>query len=237
MLLRDMPKTSARRLRELHGESLADQSRELIRAAIIGGAFRPGERVTIEQVAAELGVSRTPVREALKALEGDGLVRLIPHRGAIVEAVAGEELAHRYNIRAMLEGYAAQLACTAAEDGLAEELEANCEAAAALHVLPAGGEPAARELADLNIAFHQAIRDASGSRTLVRLFGSLQNPRKYTMSFWSDEARRFEALAAHDRIAAAIRAKRPAQARRLMEDHLRSASTVPPPAGERDGAA
>jgi DNA-binding GntR family transcriptional regulator len=208
---------AVRRLDEVREVSLADKARESIRTAILDGSLRPSERLTIEQLASELGVSRTPVREALKALEGDGLVRLLPHRGVVVEPVAREELFHRYEIRAMLEGYAAELACRADAAGVAALLEANCDELAAL--AEHAGDHATR-LAELNQGFHAIIREASGSRTLIRLLASLRNPLSFTLSYWSDAARRQASLAIHREIAAAFRAKRPKLARRLTERHL-----------------
>jgi DNA-binding GntR family transcriptional regulator len=219
-----MARVRQRRLREVRGESLADQARERIRAAVLEGALRPGERLTIEELAAELGVSRTPVREALKALEGDGLVRLLPYRGAVVESVAREELSHRYTIRAMLEGYAAELACAAEAPRLARELERNCdELAAAAESAAAGDLARARRLAELNARFHDLIREASGSRTLARLLDTLRNPVAYTLSYWSEPARRGVSIECHRAIAGAFRAGRPRDARRLMEQHLLTA--------------
>ena len=73
-------------LSKLQSDSLADKARDMIRAAIFEGHIQPDERLTIEHIAAQLGISRTPVREALKALETDGIVKLLPNRGAIVQS-------------------------------------------------------------------------------------------------------------------------------------------------------
>ena len=108
--------------------SLPDQAREMIRSAILEGVLKPDERFTIEDIAARLGISRTPVREALKALEVDGMVRLLPHRGAVVESYAYAEIQNRFAITAMLESYAAELAVLAEPHTLADKLQANCDA-------------------------------------------------------------------------------------------------------------
>ncbi len=68
------------KLGTISNQSLADQARDLIRQAIYEGKIGPEERLTIERLAADFGISRTPVREALKALETDGIVRMHPHR-------------------------------------------------------------------------------------------------------------------------------------------------------------
>src|SRR4051794_8198488 len=98
---------AARRpLSRLTDTSLASRAKDLIRAAIFEGKIRPEERLTIERIADELGISRTPVREALKALESDGVIQLLPRRGAIVARFSRQEIFDRYTVRAMIEGYA-----------------------------------------------------------------------------------------------------------------------------------
>lgn len=216
-----MPLTASPRVEQVQNTSLAEQAREQVRAAILDGSMRPGERLTIEQLAAELGISRTPVREALKALEQDGLVHLLPHRGAVVESVALDEIYHRYTIRAMLEGYATELACKADAARIGGELEANCDALEALAKRAKPADPeATRRLAEINRDFHATIRDGSGSRTLARLLETLRTPVAYTHSHWSDPERRQASLEIHRQIADAFRRGKPRIARRQMERHL-----------------
>lgn len=211
-------------LPQARGVSLADQARETIRSAILDGSFQPGERLTIERLAAELGVSRTPVREALKALEGDGLLRLIPHRGAVVAPFARDEVYHRYAIRAMLEGYAAELACRREVGALADELEAHCSELRALVERADQGEPVeTSQFADLNRDFHRAIREGSGSATLIRLLRGLSNPLSFTLAHWSDPVLRRSSLESHVEIAAAFRSRDAQAARQLTEHHLLAA--------------
>ena len=206
-----------RRLNQVSGVSLADQARESIRTAILDGTLAPEERITIEQLAAELGISRTPIREALKALEGDGLVQLLPHRGAVVTRFARDELDHRYSVRAMMEGYAAELACRADAPGMADVLQANCARAEELAAGPAGDITG---LVELNRDFHVAIREGAHSPTVKRILDQLRNPTAFSIGYWSDAERRRNSLEAHAGIAAAFQADDPATARRLTERHL-----------------
>ena len=99
---------------------------EIIREAIIDGRLAPGQRLKEEELARELGISRTPVREALVILEGEGLVESVPKRGASVRAYAADDLDDMYQLRALLEGYAARRAATriSAED--VGRLEESC---------------------------------------------------------------------------------------------------------------
>jgi DNA-binding GntR family transcriptional regulator len=204
--------------------SLADQAYEMIRGAILESVLKPNERFTIEEMAARLGISRTPVREALKALQGDGMIRLLPHRGAMVERYAHDEIHNRYIIAAMLEGYAAELAAHADAAGLADRLEANCaELDRLCQTVDASSEEDIRKLTELNREFHNLIRQASSSQTLLRLLASLRQPTSYTMHYWQDADCRAISQDIHRKIAAAFRSGDPAAARALVEQHLRDA--------------
>jgi len=95
-----------------------------LEAAIISGRLQPGERILSEVVAAELGLSRMPVREALQALEAAGLVTLRPNRGAVVAELAAEHVAELLEMREVLEGLAARLAARRATPAEIEDLDA-----------------------------------------------------------------------------------------------------------------
>ena len=206
------------RFAQVSGVSLAEQARESIRTAILDGTLAPEARITIEELAGELGISRTPIREALKALEMEGLVQLLPHRGAIVARFARDELDHRYSIRAMLEGYAAELACSADPDGMAAALDSIC--ARAEELLDHPDLKGVSELVDLNMKFHATIREGARSPTLERLLDQLRNPVGFSMAYWSDARRRHTSHEMHVQIADAFKAADPVRARQLTERHL-----------------
>jgi DNA-binding GntR family transcriptional regulator len=211
----------AKRLKRLQEVSLAEEARESIRTAILDGSLRPGEKLVIEQLAEELGISRTPVREALKALEVDGLVGMRRHSGAYVEAIGDREIAHRYAIRALLEGYAARVACRADSQAMADRLEANCrELESAAAALDRGEATEVAALVELNSRFHATIREGSGSATVERLLNSLRNPVSFSTSYWAQPELRRASLATHAEIAAAFRRDEPEEAERLVERHL-----------------
>src|SRR5437867_6791605 len=89
---------------------------ELIRQAILDGRLEPGSRLKEEELARELGISRTPVREALLMLQAEGLVDAVPNRGAMVRVHTPEDLDDLYQLRALLEGYAARRAALRISD-------------------------------------------------------------------------------------------------------------------------
>lgn len=210
-------------IRTLNEVSLADQAYEMIRNAILEGELKPEERFTIEKMASQLGISRTPVREALKALENDGYLRLLPHRGAMVETYAFDEMGHRYHIAAMLEGYAAEQACMNRNDELLATLRRNCEKLDRLCEKPSFSAQDVRKAHELNQEFHGAIREASGSQTLTRLMATLRQPTSYSMRYWGSNEGRAASVKIHREIFEAFERGDCLAARALAEKHLTDA--------------
>src|SRR5512138_3518979 len=89
---------------------LSEDIAESIKAAIIKGKFRPGEKISEGDLAQSMGVSRTPLREAFRKLENEGFIQIIPRKGAMVTQVSAEEAADLYEVKCTLEGLAARLA-------------------------------------------------------------------------------------------------------------------------------
>ncbi len=211
-------------LQKIFAASLADQARDMIRDAIFEGKIKPEERLTIERIAADLGISRTPVREALKALEADGIVSILPNRGAVVRRFDSDELRDRYSVRSQLEGYAGELACRRDGGALATLLEENCNAMKPLLARARSGLlEDISALVELNMRFHEHILAASGSALVTRILIGLQMPVAYRLYHWRDHGRRQAALDFHRQIAAAIRARKPARVRQLLDAHILAA--------------
>src|SRR6516162_7205711 len=100
---------------------------ELIREAILDGRLPPGQRLKEEELARELGISRTPVREALLILQAEGLVDAAPNRGAVVRSHAAADLEDLYQLRALLEGHATRRAAANITQAAVEGLWASCD--------------------------------------------------------------------------------------------------------------
>jgi DNA-binding GntR family transcriptional regulator len=145
--------------------SLPEEVATRIRADIFAGRLRPGERINQDELAESMEVSRVPIREALIALEREGLVRIVPRRGAFVWELAPEELGDQYEIYGIVSGMAAE---RAAEGLGAEQLEALRDL---IDRMDAEADPA--ELERLNSRFHEIVNRASGSRRLTWLLGLL----------------------------------------------------------------
>jgi DNA-binding GntR family transcriptional regulator len=188
---------------------------EVIREAIIDGRLAPGERLKEEELAGELGLSRTPIREALAVLQAEGLVDTAPNKGATVRSHDAEDLDDLYRLRALLEGYAASRAATKMEQEQVAELFASCERFEAL----ADGDVA--PLVKENMHFHSTIVDAAASGRVAELVRKvIELPLVYRSYIWySPEQRRISAHF-HRQIAVAIEARDADRAESLMKEHV-----------------
>lgn len=104
--------------------TVEDMTQSFVREAIIQGVFPPGHRLNLDTIAAALGVSRMPVRASLRQLEGEGLLRIHPYRGATVSVLQPHEIAEIYELRVLLEGYLLEQAMARLDDEALDELEA-----------------------------------------------------------------------------------------------------------------
>lgn len=188
---------------------------DLIREAIIDGRLAPGERLKEEELARELGLSRTPIREALAVLQVEGLVDTTPNRGATVRSHDAEDLDDLYRLRAVLEGYAAARAATRMGQDDVAELFASCERFEAI----ADGDAA--PLVKENMYFHGSIVDAAASRRVAGLVRKvIELPLVYRSYVWySPEQRRISAHF-HRQITVAIEARDADRAESLMKEHV-----------------
>ncbi|MBU2957812.1 GntR family transcriptional regulator [Paracoccus sp. 1_MG-2023] len=183
---------------------------------IVDGRFQPGDRIDPEAIAADYGCSRTPVREALQALEASGLLIVQPKRGTFVAKLGVTELMERFELMAEMEGFCARLACRRADDQDHARIQASlmaCETAA-----HAGDSD--RYYAE-NTEFHQAIYHAAHNAFLevetLRLQAILQPYRRRQLQA---RGRVRTSLDEHRRIAHAIRDGDEAEAGRIMQDHV-----------------
>ncbi len=171
-----------------------------LRREIATGGLRPGEQVLQEQLAERFGVSRVPLREALKILEGEGQVTYHAHRGYFVAELSVTDLVEVYRIRALLEAEAVRVGVGAATD---EQRAAIDEHRVACEVAAAAGDLAAMSAA--NRAFHFALYDTSGMPRLVRMIRLCWDATDvYRFVYYADEAHRATVLKEHRRIAEAF---------------------------------
>jgi DNA-binding GntR family transcriptional regulator len=216
---------------------LVDRLAATIRARILSGELVSGERLRQESLATEFGVSRTPVREALRQLQSGGLVIVQPNRGAIVHGPSPGEIRDAYAVRGELEGFAAELAVTHIRDGQLELLrDAERLFRRAIEEViddrRRGVEQHWSTESDwerANNQFHQVIQDASGNQQLVAAIAHLHQsfPRVLTWTALSHSSHLLaENVEEHHRVLDAIERRDPGDARREMTAHVRSAGEL-----------
>jgi len=192
---------------------------DAIREAILDGTLAPGERLMEAQLAEELGVSRTPVREAIRQLELAGFVVMIPRRGAYVADISLKDVAEVFEIRGALEGLAAALAAERASDEEIEQLErllveiANCVE-----------EKDVNRMVELDTRFHDYLYKASRNERLGQILSSLREQiQRFRTRTLSNPARMRVALEEHRSLVEALAARDAEAAARAASQHIESA--------------
>jgi DNA-binding GntR family transcriptional regulator len=195
---------------------------EQVRAAIVENRYPPGQRLVEQRIAEELGLSRTPVREALRLLEAEGLVVSERNRGAMVRPLSATEVADLYGLRIKLESYAVEVATERATE---EELGALVTAADAFSEVRARGDLDAlvrvRALHDANRRFHDTIITAARHRRLESMLArTVDIPLVFRafQSFGAAEIERSDTF--HHLIAEAMVRRDAARAAALMAEHI-----------------
>ncbi|MDY6876637.1 MAG: GntR family transcriptional regulator [Chloroflexota bacterium] len=149
-------------------KSLREAALSAIRQAISGGKLKPGQRLVESDIAEQMGISRAPVREALRQLETEGLVVSESHRGTFVTKVSATDLWEIYTLRAAIEGLAVRLVTEQAS----EETQARLQQAVA-DMTQAAHEGDLSRLAALDMAFHETLCRASGHSRLLATWLSM----------------------------------------------------------------
>jgi len=195
----------------------SDSAASLLRAEILNGSSAPGELLAESAVAKRLGVSRVPVREALFALEREGLVEFSPTGRAFVKALTPQDFEELYVLRLALEPLASRLAAPALKTNLAK-LEKNLSATRRARSV--------QDVTRLDLEFHQLILEASGNARLMKLWRSLRGE----LELWLGRLHRShqlqtqetlkETVDAHQSIVEAFRSQSPATCERLMREHI-----------------
>jgi DNA-binding GntR family transcriptional regulator len=202
--------------------SLREMVAERLREAILDGTLRPGQRIMDAEVAAKMGISRSPVREALRQLEVDGLVRSIPNKGTSVRLLSEADLAELYGIRAVLEGLAAAWACEHMSSSGRERLWQLSRDMLAL--LPFRSEEDRLHFLRLDVEFHQLLVAASRSKQLEVILSGISYQIRMIMAATTTAARALtQSAAEHQQVAEAIAAGDAERAERVARGHVSGA--------------
>jgi DNA-binding GntR family transcriptional regulator len=208
-------------LRDAGQESEPAGVLEQLRALILTGEYGPDERLVEEQLAERLGVSRTPVRQALTMLEAEGLVEIAPNRGATVCSFSTEDVWDIYDLRAVLEGHAARRAAgriTTGELARLRELTGEMEGLAGRFE---DHEEEIRTLVGLNQEFHGTIVEASRNTRLQRLINrTVEIPLMFKAFFWYTPHERIISNHYHRQILEALERGDADRAEIIMREHV-----------------
>lgn len=206
--------------RERNG-SRSDIAYSTLRAAIHSGRFRPGERMREADLATWLGISRTPVRDALKRLESDGLLVAAPRRGLIIAQLDQQQVSELYAVRDVLEGLAGRLAAqhaTSAEIGAMRELIER-------QARTRRDDTAA--LARLNGLFHDVVYRAARNRYLIDVHDGFESSLALLpgTTYMAPE-RPVSALREHTRLVDAIERRDTEKAEAIARGHIRAGERI-----------
>ncbi len=198
---------------------LARMIREEVLAAILSGELQPGQRITEPAIAAKLGVSRVPVREALRELESAGMVESRKHTGVFVRQLSPQETADLYELRAVLDAFAGKRAAENPAPKLIKALKTQLaemdKAAATANISAYYGA---------NLRFHWEIVSASGNAQIIEVYrGIVQKLHLARLTNLSSSAGIETSVREHRAIFDAIRLAKPADCETLMAHHVKAA--------------
>lgn len=187
-----------------------------LRQAILRGELKPGERLMEIQLANKLGVSRTPIREAIRKLELEGLVLMIPRKGAEVADITEKSLRDVLEVRKVLEELSVQLACEKmTEDEIAELKVAAEEFKKALKSTDV------TDIAEADVHFHDIIYTASGNQKLIQLLNNLREQMyRYRVEYLKEEAAYPKLIAEHEALIQCIKDREKEEAMKIMCRHI-----------------
>lgn len=201
---------------------LRDVVFQSLRRAILKGEMEPGERLMEIHLAKRLGVSRTPIREAIRKLELEGLVVMIPRRGAVVASITEKDMRDVLEVRRTLEMMAVEVACDRIS---AQDLKRLKEAAGEFERSRDSGDII--QMAQADMAFHEIIYNATGNLRLVNILSNLREQMyRYRMEYLKDTSGYDRLRAEHARIYQGICEKNKEMARQAIQEHIDNQETA-----------
>ncbi len=206
-------------MEEHQDHSLGGRVFQKIREDILNGKYKENDELRENTIGKELGVSRTPVREALRQLELEGLVAIIPNRGAYVTGISHKDIWDIYKIRSMLEGLCARWATKNITEAQIDELEETILLSEFQMKKESGFN--AEQVAALDGRFHAILYDASGSRILSHVLTDFHNyvqTARRTSIVSEDRARK--SIREHRQILRAIHDRDAEMAEQLANEHI-----------------
>lgn len=205
---------------ENYSNSLRKKVFYQLQNAILNGIYEPGESFTETKLSEELGVSRTPIREAIRQLELEGLVQSIPNKGAIVTGITAQDIEDIYTIRMLIEGLAARWAAEKITNGELEELK---EAVDLEEFYTFKND--SNHLLKFDSKFHEIIFRASKSKPLMHTLSTFHHyVQRARVASFETPGRAQKVLEEHKAILQAIVDRDAERAEKLTTEHVRNAS-------------
>lgn len=199
--------------------SLSSRVFEELEESILSGRIKPGENLIEMKLSSELGVSRTPVREAIRMLEQKGLVQIIPNKGAVVLGISEKDLADIYTIRMYIEGLASRLAAGNITDNQIRELSEIVDLQEYY-----SSKHSTSQIKDLDSRFHEKIYEYSDNRTLQHTLSDLHHMvQRYRQLSFAAEGRAEKAIEEHRQILQALACHDQDAAEKLTIQHISNA--------------
>ncbi len=195
---------------------LRDVVFQTLRRAILKGELEPGERLMEVALANKMGVSRTPIREAIRKLELEGLVIMIPRKGAEVASITEKDLTDVLEVRSSLEKLAIELAAERIADEDIERLKAACK-----DFEEALGDPDVTVGAEKDVAFHDVIYEATHNARLIQILNNLREQMyRYRLEYLKDPASHPQLVREHQELVEALSARNKEAASAVMQNHI-----------------
>lgn len=203
-------------------ETSADLVYWRLRRLLIEGHYPPGSRLIEERLAQDLGVSRTPVRQALVRAAAEGLVQIFPNRGAVARSFTVDDLIEMYDLRALLEGHAAYLAARRiTAEQLARMEMATTALEQSLSLTFERRQDEVHFLVEHNAVFHQTIAEAAGNQRLITMLNQIVAvPLQFRSFYWYQPEQRQISNFFHRSILNALRLGDGDRARAMMREHI-----------------
>lgn len=199
-----------------NGFSLTDEIADIVRERILKGEYRIGEKIKENQIATELKVSRTPIREAFKQLENEGLIDYIPNRGCFAKGFTRQDIEDIYAVRKALEVLAVEWAVSRIDDEQLAELQRQSD----LMEFYTTRKDSKRVL-EINADFHDIIYDAAGSRFMAQVLRSYKEYIEQTRKvLYYEQDYLTDIFSEHKEILEAIKRRDSAGAKAAMARHL-----------------
>ncbi|HIW21184.1 MAG TPA: GntR family transcriptional regulator [Candidatus Dorea intestinavium] len=187
-----------------------------LREAILRGELKPGERLMEVKLANKLGVSRTPIREAIRKLELEGLVKMIPRRGAEVAEITEKSLLDVMEVREALEELSVVLACERITEEELEELKR-----VAKRFEDASNSDDVTSIAEIDVAFHDVIYNSTKNAKLISLLNNLREQMyRYRVEYLKDPVVYPNLIEEHNQIIKDLEEKNKEEVKKVMSEHI-----------------